>query len=201
MTELNDRPFTIVLRQGTQVSLNSTTTFFSAGELAYTTDTKRVFISDGSTNNRTPVGRTALTTVSADVTSSSTTLANVTGLSATLYSSNTYSLESTLFFTDGIGAGVQAAVSTTSSGVFTVIYEGYLIDDASTFPLRGYTRASALGTAVASSLTTGTSGQINIKGTITTSGTAGPINIQFAQNTVSSTQSIVKAGSYMLVRQ
>lgn len=47
MTELNNRPFTIVLRQGTQADLNLSTTYLAKGELAYTTDTFQVYIGDG----------------------------------------------------------------------------------------------------------------------------------------------------------
>ncbi len=47
MTELNNRPFTIVLRQGTLTNLELATTYLTQGEPVYTTDTKQVFVGDG----------------------------------------------------------------------------------------------------------------------------------------------------------
>ncbi len=47
MSELNNRPFTLVLRQGTLTNLELSTTYLTQGEPVYTTDTKQVFIGDG----------------------------------------------------------------------------------------------------------------------------------------------------------
>jgi Major tropism determinant N-terminal domain len=47
MSIFNDVPFNIILRQGTDANLQKSTTFFQQGEPAYTTDTRRVYVSDG----------------------------------------------------------------------------------------------------------------------------------------------------------
>lgn len=70
MLKLNNTNFTLVVRQGTATNLALSTTYFSQGELAYTTDTKQLFISDGTNKIPMPmiVGndrKTALTSAQA----------------------------------------------------------------------------------------------------------------------------------------
>lgn len=51
MTELNNRPFSIILKQGTAANLALADTWLAQGEPAYTTDTKSFYISDGTNKN------------------------------------------------------------------------------------------------------------------------------------------------------
>jgi hypothetical protein len=62
MSKLNNRNWTLLFRRGTYATLVSSTTYFTQGEPAYTTDSKQLYITDGS-NNKIPVmGNTWLTT-------------------------------------------------------------------------------------------------------------------------------------------
>ena len=48
MSKLNNQPFTIRVRRGTRSNIQKTSTYSVEGELAYTTNTKNLFVSDGS---------------------------------------------------------------------------------------------------------------------------------------------------------
>ena len=132
--------------------------------------------------------------VSADVAvTSSTTLANVAGLSFAVASGNTYSFDVYLTCTDAAAGGVKAAIAGTATAT-SIVYDGYVIESNA---IKGQANATALGTAVASSTTTATSGiVIRIQGTITVNA-GGTLTVQFAQNTSNGTASTVKRGSYM----
>jgi hypothetical protein len=54
MSLLDDRPFRIQLKQGTQSNMLLSTTYLIEGEMVFTTDTLGVFIADGS-NNKIPI--------------------------------------------------------------------------------------------------------------------------------------------------
>lgn len=46
MAQLNKTPFTIQVRRGLRSALLATTSYFFEGELAFTTDTKQLFVGD-----------------------------------------------------------------------------------------------------------------------------------------------------------
>lgn len=127
---------------------------------------------------------------------SSTTLVDVTGLTATLTAGRTYSFEAKLFVTDAAAGGVQAAISGTATAT-NIQYTGFTVADNA---IKGLTNATALGTAVASTLTTITVGiMVQIYGTITVNA-AGTLTVQMAQNTSNGTATVAKQGSYLHVQ-
>jgi hypothetical protein len=70
---LNNRPFTIVLRQGTAANLAAADTYLTAGEPAYTTDTKSLYIGDGTNKNYIAGGGYSGTITTAKLTTGGTT--------------------------------------------------------------------------------------------------------------------------------
>ena len=123
---------------------------------------------------------------------SSTSLVNVTGLTATLTGGLNYTFMARLYYTDAAAGGVQASICGTTTAT-NIVYNGRVIDSGSN-GIKGATQATALCTVVANTPTTGTSGLTEINGTITVN-TAGTLTVQFAQNTSNGTASIVLQGS------
>jgi hypothetical protein len=134
--------------------------------------------------------------VTADFTvTSSTTLTNVTGLSVTVQAGRTYHFEAGLYVTDAAAGGVQAAIAGTATAT-AIQYVGYTIADNA---IKAKTNATALATAVGSTVTTETTGIIvRITGTITVNA-AGTLTVQMAQNTSNGTATTAKRGSYFIV--
>jgi hypothetical protein len=127
---------------------------------------------------------------------SSTALTNVTGLSVSVAAGRTYTFQTELFVTDAAAGGVQAAIAGTATAT-AIQYTGYTIADNA---IKAKTNATALATAVGSTVTTETAGIIvHITGTITVNA-AGTLTVQMAQNTSNATATIAKRGSYMLVQ-
>lgn len=126
---------------------------------------------------------------------SSTVLTNVTGLSVNVAAGRTYYFEAELYVTDAAAGGVQAAIAGTATAT-AIQYTGYTIADNA---IKAKTNATALATAVGSTLTTETSGIIvRITGTITVNA-AGSLTVQMAQNTSNGTATTAKRGSYLIV--
>ena len=126
---------------------------------------------------------------------SSTALTNVTGLSVTVQAGRTYTFETEFFVTDAAAGGVQAAIAGTATAT-AIQYTGYTIADNA---IKAKTNATALATAVGSTVTTETSGIIvRITGTITVNA-AGTLTVQMAQNTSNGTATTAKRGSYLIV--
>lgn len=127
-----------------------------------------------------------------------TALADVTGLSLALQANVTYGFDVYLSFTDAAAGGIKAAIS--SDGTLTATAfeaDGWIIDSGAN-GIKGNTQASSLGSTLASSTTSGTAGIVQIKGCITVN-VAGTMKVQAAQNTSSGTATTIKRGSYMLV--
>ena len=126
---------------------------------------------------------------------SSAVLTNVTGLSVSLVAGRTYSFQAELYVTDAAAGGVQAAIAGTATAT-AIQYTGYTVADNA---IKGKTNATALATAVGSTLTTETAGiVVRISGTITVNA-AGTLTVQMAQNTSNGTATIAKRGSWFLV--
>lgn len=136
------------------------------------------------------------TRVTSDFNASTSSLINVTGLSVPLAAGRSYQFEAVLFCTDAAAGGVQAAINGSVLTATNIIYEGYTLDSNT---VKGQTQATALGTAVASTTTTGTTPSVRIQGLITVN-VAGNINVQVAQNTNNATATVVKRGSYLMVQ-
>lgn len=124
---------------------------------------------------------------------SSATLGDVTGLSASLTAGKVYSFEAILFTTSPSAGGVKAAISGTATAT-SVIFEGHTIE-ANSIAYRA--RTDALGTAV-SAITGVTTAFIRIWGLIVVNA-AGTLTVQFAQNVSNGTASSVLVGSHLRV--
>mgnify|MGYP003508075214 CR=1 FL=1 len=125
---------------------------------------------------------------------SDTTLANVTGLTATVVAGKFYRFEVKLYTTSNIAGGVKVAIAGTATAT-AVVYEGLTTDAG----LTTQSRATALATAVGA-VTAVTAAYILISGTIQVNA-AGTLTVQFAQNASNGTASSVLVGSTFLLTQ
>lgn len=126
---------------------------------------------------------------------SDTTLANITGLSATVTAGRTYNFIATLFTTSNVAGGVKAAIAGTATAT-SIIYEAET-SSAGVPGAVGTARATALATAVGD-VTAVTVAKITITGTITVNA-GGTLTVQFAQNASNGTASSVLVGSWFRV--
>ena len=125
-----------------------------------------------------------------------TTLADITGLSATLIAGKTYDFEAILETTSNIATGVQFAIAGTCTAT-TINYRASVTDGTT---IGANSRATALGTAVGG-VTAVTAAQCRITGTIVVAN-AGTLTVQFAENVgVAATTSSVLVGSTFKVWQ
>lgn len=160
---------------------------------------KVVQFTDGTGNNRNGwFNYAGQSRVTSDFTvTSSTTLTTITGLTVNVQAGRTYTFEAEISWTDAAAGGIQAAIAGTATAT-NIVYDGWIIDSAAN-GIKGNAQATALGTAVASSTTTGTAGHLTIKGTITVNA-AGTLLVQGAQNTSNGTATTFKRGSYFIVQ-
>lgn len=135
------------------------------------------------------------TRVATDVSSTSTTLAAVTGLTATLEASKTYTFRAVLFFDADAVGGHKYAMGGTATAT-SIIYHTTSLCDASGLNVISE-RETALGSTASQAGCV--AGKTIIEGTITTSA-AGTILPQFAQLAAGGT-SAVKAGSIFHVER
>jgi hypothetical protein len=126
---------------------------------------------------------------------SSTTLADITGLSVSLVAGKSYRFEAILYTTSNVAGGVKFAIAGTATAT-NVIYEA-LVDDGAA--ISAQTRATSLGSAVGG-ITTVTAAYARITGTITVNA-AGTLTAQFAQNASSASTSSVLVGSTFAVNE
>ena len=122
-----------------------------------------------------------------------TTLANITGLSATLVAAKTYVFEAFMYTTSNVAGGVKFAIAGTATAT-SIIYE-CLVDDSAV--LSAQTRATALGTAVGG-VTAVTVAYAVITGTIVVNA-GGTLTVQFAQNASNGAASSVLVGSSFMI--
>ena len=128
---------------------------------------------------------------------SDTTLANVTGLSVTVVAGGVYKFRAVLFATSVAVGGAKAAIAGTATAT-TVIYHGTGLDLSA--GANADSRATALGTAVASNPNYANNPIIYIDGTIVVNA-GGTLTVQFAQDTSNATPSTVEIGSYFEVQR
>lgn len=133
-------------------------------------------------------GRLARVTTQFDVTSS-TTLADVPGLTRNLAAGEVATFTANLFTTSDAAGGVKAAIGGTATPA-SIIYEGWLLNNNVD---GGQARQTALGGAVAG-VTAVTAAHVFIVGTIVVT-TGGTLTVQFAQNASSGVASSVLVGS------
>lgn len=129
---------------------------------------------------------------------SNTTLANITGLTATVTAGNTYYFESDLYTTSNVGGGDKVAIAGTATAT-AITYDCTFIDGgAIVVPTTGAQRSAALATAVGA--TSLTNAWVKCKGTITVNA-GGTLTVQFAQNASNGSASTVLAGSTFIVER
>jgi hypothetical protein len=124
-----------------------------------------------------------------------TTLANVTGLTATVGAGLTYAFEAVLYTTSNTSGGVKFAIAGTATAT-TIVYECLTIEGTS---ISAHTRASALAGAVGG-VTAGAAAYAVIKGTIIVNA-GGTLTVQFAQNASNGAASSVLVGSSFIVNK
>lgn len=124
---------------------------------------------------------------------SSTTLSDVTGLTATLRAGRTYKFRAVLYTTSDVAAGVKFAIAGTCTAT-AIRYEARVFNGAA---LSAQTRAAALATAVGG-VTAVTAAMCIIEGIITVNA-AGTLTVQFAQNASNAAASSVLTLSNLIV--
>jgi len=164
----------------------------AAGEWGYD-GTQLQFTNGGAQRQEIPQIQQSRVSTQFDKTSD-TTLANITGLTATVVAGKIYRFEATLFTSSNIAGGVKATIAGTATAT-SIRYEGMTTDAGVTTQ----TRATALGTAVGA-VTAVTAGFIKIEGLITVNA-AGTLTVQFAQNASNGTASSVLVGSTFVLTQ
>lgn len=128
---------------------------------------------------------------------SDTTLANITGLTATVAAGVTYGFEADLYTSSNASGGVKFAIAGTATAT-AIIYESVLYSAGVSVAV-GTARATALATAVGD-LTAVTAARCVIRGTITVNA-AGTLLPQFSQNASFGTASSVLVGSTFTVTE
>lgn len=164
----------------------------AAGEWGYD-GTQLQFTNGGAQRQEIPQIQQSRVSTQFDKTSD-TTLANVTGLTATVVAGKFYRFEATLYTSSNVAGGVKAAIAGTATAT-AIVYEGITTDAG----LSTQTRATALATAVGA-VTAVTAGYIRITGTIQVNA-AGTLTVQFAQNASNGTASSVLVGSTFVLTQ
>ena len=132
--------------------------------------------------------------VSTQFDKTNTTLADVTGLTATLVAGKIYRFEAKLYTTSDVGGGVKVAIAGTATAT-AIIYEGLTINAGTTTQSRGTALATTVG-----AVTAVTAAYITITGTITCNA-AGTLTVQFAQNASNATASSVLVGSTFIINE
>lgn len=128
-----------------------------------------------------------------DVTSN-TTLANITGLTATLVAGHIYRFEANIYTTSNSGGGVKFAIAGTATAT-SVIYDGLTTDAGLTTQGRGTSMAATVG-----AVTSVTAAYFRVTGTIVVNA-GGTITLQFAQNASNGTASSVLVGSTFIITE
>lgn len=176
-----------------KITSGTVKTTAATGEIEYD-GTSLFFTNSGLQRQQLPQIQESRVSTQFDATTN-TTLANITGLTATLVAGKTYDFEATLHLTaDAVGGGKFAIAGTATAT--SIIYQVIEIDNTSnlnTITSRQTALAGSIGQAGT------TSGFIKIKGVITVNG-AGTLTVQFAENASNLTSSIL-VGSTFIVRQ
>lgn len=158
----------------------------TAGSFEYATP-QLFFTNGGAQRQEIPLIQQTRVSTQFDATST-TTLANVTGLTATLVAGKKYRFDAILFTTSNVAGGVKVAIGGTVTAT-AIVYEGLTTDAGGTTQSRGTTMAATVGAQTAA-----TNAYIKISGTITVNA-AGTLTVQFAQNTSNGAASSVLVGS------
>ena len=130
-----------------------------------------------------------------DFTTTSSTLADVTGLSINVEAGKAYAFQAVLFTTSNIASGVKAAIAGTATAT-SITYESLVMQTGTTVPTTA-SRSTALAGTVAN-VTAVTVATIRIIGSILVNA-AGTLTVQLATNTGSNTTTAL-IGSHFEVK-
>lgn len=166
-------------------TLNTTAT---AGRLEY--GTPQLFFTNGGAI-RQEIPQIQQSRVSAQFDKANTTLADVTGLTASVAAGRKYRFEADLYTTSNVAGGVKVAVGGTATAT-AIIYEGLTYNAGAVTQ----SRATALATSVGA-VTAVTAAYIHVVGTITVNA-AGTLTIQFAENTAVNTSSVLVGSTFVV---
>lgn len=162
-------------------------TVAEAGAFEYTTP--QLFFTNGGAQ-RQEIPLIQQSRVSTQYDNTTTTLGDVTGLTATVVAGKIYRFEATLFSTSDVAGGIKAAIGGTATAT-SIRYEVLITDAGLTTQGRQTALAGATGvTAVTAAL-------IKIEGTITVNA-AGTITCQAAQNANTGTTSVLTGSTFVL---
>lgn len=136
------------------------------------------------------------------LTVSSTTLQNVTGLSASVAANTTYVLDAVFLYDTGTTPDIKFAFTFPSGATLSYAPDGYLSSGTNfeSYHTGSYRQASGTAYAVAG-LGSGTVVSSTVTGVLIVSSTAGTLQVQAAQNTSNASNTIVKADSWILLRK
>lgn len=175
-----------------KLTTGTSLTVAEAGAIEYTTP-QLFFTNDGGQRQELFQGQQSRVSTQFDKTND-VSLANITGLTATLVAGKTYRFTAKLFTTSNVGGGVQFAIGGTATAT-NIIYDGLTTDAGLTTQGRGTALATAVG-----AVTAVTAASCVIAGTITVNA-AGTLTVQFAQNASNGTASSVLVGSTFVVTE
>lgn len=191
--------FTIVSGVGLALGAGTTTvsplklttgtnlTTATAGSFEYATP--RLFFTNGGAQ-RQEIPQIQQTRVSTQYDNTTTTLGNITGLTATLVAGKIYRFEATLHTTSNVAGGIKVAIAGTATAT-AIIYEALVTDTGAT--TQG--RTTTIGTAVAG-VTAVTAAYVRIVGLITVNA-AGTLTVQAAQNANVGTTSVLVGSTFV----
>ena len=141
-----------------------------------------------------PVNTIDLVTVSTQFDTTSTTLANVTGLSLDVEAGRTYSFRAVLHYdADGVG-GHKYAINGTATATAIKYQINSIRNSTNAYVINS--RQTALGGNAGEA--GATAGMTTIEGVITVNA-AGTLTVQFAQNAAGGTSSILTGSSFEMV--
>lgn len=190
----------IVLGAGTttvapaQLTSGTNKTTAASGDVEY--DGTSLFFTNSGLQRQT-IAQTQETVTTSDFSKTSdTTLADVTGLTATLVAGKRYRFIAELTGTSNASGGAKFAIGGTATAT-SIKVAGIIQDSASGITFQS--KATALGTAVGGA-TSVSDWTAVIKGVITVNA-AGTLTVQFAQNASSGTGSVVSSLSTFVVTQ
>jgi hypothetical protein len=138
------------------------------------------------------------TSLAADFSATSnTTLANITGLTATVEAGKKYRINAVIPFSGGAGGHKYALAGTATATTFTAQINS-VCNSSSLFVLTA--RVAALAAAAGESSSTCAAGYTTVEGYIVVAN-AGTLTAQFAQNASNAATSTALAGAQMIVRE
>lgn len=159
-----------------------------AGGIEYTTP-QLFFTNDGL--QRQELIQSQQSRVSIQYDNTTTTLGNVTGLTATVVAGKIYRFRAILFTSSNVAGGVKAAISGTATAT-TIIYDGVTQNTTTT----SQSRSTALGTAVGA-VTAVTAATVKIEGFIVVNA-AGTLTVQLAANVATGTTSALVGSNFVI---